>query len=165
MPQVNRGAIKAPSIARTSIRCPRAGRLDQIRLPARPRSRKTVACQAKLQAKAGPNRSASNMTPLLSTLLVDHLPERSEVQVAQLFILEQVLEQEQRIAAKDAVDECAEGRRTCLAPASRRQVNVASPLGPVQKPAGFLQLLHHRENRRVGRLRLALEAITYLSDR
>src|SRR4051795_8278069 len=54
------------------------------------------------------NGNASRMTPVLSALLVDHLLERRKVVAAQLFVFEQVLKQEQRIAAKHPVDKRAQ---------------------------------------------------------
>src|SRR4051812_30715418 len=49
------------------------------------------------------NGNASRMTPVLPAFLVDHLLERRKVVAAQLFVFEQVLKQEQRIAAKDSI--------------------------------------------------------------
>jgi hypothetical protein len=65
------------------------------------------------------------MASFLPPLLVVHLLERQEILIAQLFILWQVLEQEQSIAPEDAVDEGAERRCTGLVAAARGMEDIA----------------------------------------
>src|SRR5262249_10015414 len=121
----------------------RAGCRAQIRLALVPRTKSAVVCQSTSRTSGMSARNVSAMLQLLPPL-IDHLLEGSQIFGAQVLVFQEVLEQQQRVAAEDALHEFAQGVSPFLLPAAHRQVHVGAAFLPVFEPTGFLQLLHGR---------------------
>src|SRR5438445_3501248 len=129
-----------------------------------PRDNSSVVCQRTSRRNGVSARNALAMSHLLPAL-IDHLLEGGQVFGAQVLVFEEVLKQEQRIAVEDAVHKLAQGVLPLLLAAAGGLVNVSASFLAVLQPAGFLQLLHGRQDRRVRQRLVPAEPVEHLLHR
>ena len=106
-------------------------------------------------------RDLPNVAPKVE--MVKALNRKGEP-VVEAVAVDEMLEQQQRVAPEDAIDELPEGAGAGLLAGTRRRINVGTALGTVPDPVRLLELLQNRQHRRVRRLLLAAQRRADLLD-